>query len=103
MQISTLCFPCVKIILHKIFSQNDWIYLVIDRTSWGAIDILMVSFVYEGRAIPIYSNFLEKKGNSNLLEQKIVLSQSIELRSDYVTVVLGDREFFSPKLGRVIN
>ncbi|NEO03915.1 MAG: transposase, partial [Moorea sp. SIO3I7] len=49
--------------------------------------------------LPIYWTSLDKKGNSNLSEQKAVLSKSLELLSAYDVVVLGDREFCSTKLG----
>jgi hypothetical protein len=42
--------------------------MAIDRTSWGAINILMVSLIYDKRAIPIYWEILDKKGSSNLEE-----------------------------------
>ena len=100
LSIETLWFPCVKALLSSIFTTHDTIYLAIDRTSWGVINILMVSVVYEHRSWPIYWNFLNKKGSSNLAEQQDVLSKCIELLSDYVLVFLGDREFCSPKLGK---
>ncbi len=64
--IETLWFPCVKRLLESMFNPNDTVYLVIERTSWGLINILMVSVVYDHRAWPIYWTFLDKKGNSNL-------------------------------------
>ncbi|OLT58078.1 IS4 family transposase [Moorena bouillonii] len=97
--IETIWFPCVTALLEEIFNPNDRIYLVIDRTSWSLINILMVSVVYAHRAWPVYWTSLDKKGNSNLSEQKAVLSKSLELLSGYTVVVLGDREFCSPKLG----
>lgn len=100
LSIETLWFPCVKSLLKSMFTTHDTIYLAIDRTSWGVINILVVSVVYDHRSWPIYWNFLEKKGSSNLAEQQEVLSKSIALLSDYVPVVLGDREFCSPKLGK---
>jgi hypothetical protein len=97
--IETLWFPCIKSLLEKVFNANDTVYLVIDRTNWGIINILMVSVVYDHRAWPIYWNFLEKKGSSNLSEQQEVLNKTLNLLSEYIPVVLGDREFCSPKLG----
>ena len=44
--------------------------------------------------------FLDKQGSSNLAEQQAVLSPSLGLLSAYEVVVLGDREFCSPKLGK---
>ncbi|NEO59300.1 MAG: IS4 family transposase [Moorea sp. SIO4G2] len=85
------------------FKPNDRIYLAIDRTSWGVINILMVSVIYDHRAWPIYWEFLEKKGSSNFDEQTSVLGKSLGLLSNYRVVVLGDREFCSPKLGNWLS
>ena len=79
------------------------IYLVIDRTQWGTINILMVSLVYHRRAIPIYFNLLDKKGSSNFQEQKKVLNPSINLLKNYKIVILGDREFCSVDLGKWLS
>lgn len=80
------------------FAPQERIYLAIDRTSWGIVNILMVSVIYDHRAWPIYWETLDKKGSSNLEEQKRVLGKSLGILSAYVPVVLGDREFCSPKL-----
>ncbi|NEO64738.1 MAG: transposase [Moorea sp. SIO4G2] len=63
----------------------------------------MVTVVYDHRAWPIYWISLDKKGNSNLSEQKTVLSKSLELLLGYTVVVLGDREFCSAKLGHWLS
>ncbi|WP_424094755.1 hypothetical protein [Moorena producens] len=60
----------------------------------------MVSCVYRRRSIPIYFTILNKKGNSNLSQQKQVLSPALELLKDYKVIVLGDREFCSVDLAR---
>ncbi len=39
------------------------------------INILMVSLIYDKRAIPIYGEILDKKGSSNLEEQQRVLGK----------------------------
>jgi hypothetical protein len=82
------------------FKPNDMVYLAIDRTSWGLINILVVSVIYDHRAWPVYWTFLDKKGNSNLTEQKAVLTKSLDLLAEYTPVILGDREFCSIKLGK---
>ena len=98
--IESLWFPCVKHLLEIMFNPNDTVYLAIDRTSWGLINILVVSVIYDHRAWPVYWTFLDKKGNSNLTEQKAVLTKSLDLLAEYTPVVLGDREFCSVKLGK---
>ncbi|NEO03916.1 MAG: hypothetical protein F6K50_54155 [Moorea sp. SIO3I7] len=52
--IETIWFPCIRALLEEMFNPKDRIYLVIDRTSWSVINILMVSVVYDHRAWPIY-------------------------------------------------
>ena len=43
-------------------------------------------------------NSLDKKGSSNLCEQKSLITPVLELLSDYEVIVLGDREFGSVNL-----
>ena len=100
LSIETLWFPCIKALLADVLEAKSTIYVVLDRTSWAGINILMVSVVYDHRAWPIYWDFLAKKGASNLAEQQAVLSKSLGLLSDYMVVVLGDREFCSPRVGK---
>ncbi|NES93282.1 IS4 family transposase [Okeania sp. SIO2B9] len=101
--IDKIWVPCAKTLLEKMFNPGDRIYLAIDRTSWGLVNILMVSVIYDHRAWPLYWITLDKKGSSNLEEQKEVLRKSLEIVKDYLVVVLGDREFCSPKLGHWIG
>lgn len=75
-------------------------YLAIDRTNWGTINLLMVSWIYEKRALPLYWEFLPKKGSSGLEEQKRVLEKVFELLPKEQIIVLGDREFCSVSLGK---
>jgi Transposase DDE domain len=100
LSLEKIWFPCVRHLLGEMFEPGARIYLALDRTQWGVINILMVSVIYNHRAWPIYWEFLDKKGSSNLDEQKRVLGKSLGLLSEYVVVVLGDREFCSPKLGK---
>jgi hypothetical protein len=98
--IEALWFPCIMSLLESHFNPQERIYIALDRTSWGRVNILMVSVIYDHRAWPIYWTFLDKKGSSNLAEQQAILRQSLRLLSAYVVVVLGDREFCSPKFGK---
>jgi len=72
--------------------------LVIDRTIWERKNLIMISIIYDQRAIPIYFEFLPKLGSSNLGEQIKFISQILPLFKGYKTIVLGDREFCSIKL-----
>ncbi|WP_235111169.1 IS4 family transposase [Acaryochloris sp. 'Moss Beach'] len=90
----------VKLWLSQQYPQGSQLYVVIDRTSWGVINLLMVSVVWQHRAIPVWCEALCKKGSSNYDEQTAVLSKVIRHLSAYRLVILGDREFCSVKLGQ---
>ncbi|MBE5229392.1 MAG: hypothetical protein INR81_09865 [Microcystis aeruginosa PMC 728.11] len=72
LNIEKIWFTCLKEMLkqQERFTIKGLVYIAIDRTSWGAINILMVSLIYDKRAIPIYWEILDKKGSSNLEEQQ---------------------------------
>jgi hypothetical protein len=66
----------------------------------------MLSLVWQKRSIPLYWQLLDKRGCSNIDEQKALITPVLELLSDYEVIVLGDslrdsfasREFGSVKL-----
>jgi hypothetical protein len=68
--------------------------LIIDRTEWGDVNIFFLAIEYQGVAIPVLWEVLEKKGSTNTLER-------ISLIEDYVNVfgkenikyLTADREF----------
>ncbi|MEO0685638.1 MAG: IS4 family transposase [Cyanobacteria bacterium J06649_11] len=99
-EIKTLWFPIIESWLEAEWKTTETVYLAIDRSQWRNINLLMVSLIYNRRAIPLYFKLLDKKGNSNLARQKEVLSPVLELLSNYQIVILGDREFCGVELGR---
>lgn len=98
LSIEKIWFPIVTTMLSTYFPLNKMIYVVIDRTAWGCINLFVISVVWDKRAFPIYFELLSKLGSSNQDEQKAVISQVLPLFKDYKTCVLGDREFCSIKL-----
>lgn len=96
--IEALCFPIIKTWLFQKFSINQTIYLVIDRTIWERKNLMMISLIYERRAIPVYFEFLSKLGSSNLAEQVNLISKILPVFKNYQILILGDREFCSVKL-----
>lgn len=96
--IEALWFPIIKNWLSKKFSASQTIYLVIDRTIGQRKNLLMISMIYERRAIPIYWEFLSKLGSSNLTEQVSLISKVLDVFKNYQVVILADREFCSVKL-----
>ena len=100
LKIKTVWLPIVKEWVAKGWSKQQTIYLAIDRSQWREINLLMVSIIYQRRAIPVYFELLEKKGNSNLAAQKRVLKPAFNLLKNYQIVLLGDREFCGVELGK---
>jgi len=91
-------FPIIKTWLAQNFTLGQAVYLVIDRTSWERKNLIMVSIIYDKRAIPLYFELLPKLGSSNFSEQKRIISKILPLFNQYQAVMLGDREFCSVTL-----
>lgn len=102
-QVEKLWFPLIKDWLTQDFTENQAIYVVIDRTSWGCINLIMVSVIYDSRSIPVYFELLPKLGSSNLMEQQKIFTKVLPLFTKYKTVILGDREFCSIQLANWLS
>jgi hypothetical protein len=59
-EIKSLWFPILIAWLKQEWNLQKTIYLVIDRSQWRTINLLMVSIVYNQRAIPIYFTLLNR-------------------------------------------
>jgi Transposase DDE domain len=105
LDVSLIWLPIIKQIVDKSMlaqkhrtrkknsKESKKIYLAIDRTQWQANNILVVAVVINKRALPIYWEFLDKKGCSNLREQQQILRPVFKLLGEYQIFLLGDREF----------
>lgn len=105
LDVSLLWLPIIKQIVDRKMSEQKHrtrkkdstegkkIYLAMDRTQWKDHNILMIAIVIDRRAMPIYWEFLDKKGCSNLAEQQQVLRPVFALFAEYQICLLGDREF----------
>ncbi len=100
LQIETLWFPLIEIILKEKFKPQYPLKLAIDRTQWRDKNVFMISLIWDKRAIPLYWQLLDKRGSSNLEEQQALITPMLELLKDYEIILLGDREFGSVKLGQ---
>lgn len=85
------------------FSKDDKIYLSLDRTNWywgkSKINVFMLSITYEGIAIPVFWELLDKAGNASAQEHIELISKFIShFNKATIVGVLGDREFASNKL-----
>jgi hypothetical protein len=98
LNIPNIWFPILQKWLVDNFTENQTLYLVIDRTKWERKNLLMISLVYDHRAITIYFEVLEKLGNSDFSMQSQLFAQVLPLFKNYKVGVLGDREFCSVKL-----
>ena len=63
----------------------------------------MVSLVWGTHALPVYWEVLKQVGNSDLKTQKRLLNTVLTLFKNYPVLVLGDREFHSPKLAEWLD
>lgn len=98
--VQTIWWPLLLQRLHQQFQPNSLLYLVIDRTQWGHMNLLVVSLVYRRRGMPIHFQLLGKKGSSNYQEQVTFLEPVVQLLKDYRIVLLGDREFCGVDLAK---
>jgi hypothetical protein len=84
---------------HK---YGHWI-IAIDRTQWKGRNVFMVSLVWGTHALPLYWEVLKQVGNSDFNTQKRLLKAVLPLFKNYPVLVLGDREFHSPKLAQWLD
>ena len=95
LNIQNLWHPILEQIIATYYPLKKNVYLVIDRTRWANVNILMISVLYHKRAIPIYFELLDKKGNSNIKEQTAALSLVMPLFKNYHKIVLVECENFA--------
>ena len=94
-QLTTKCiwFPIIKKWLKINQTRKKVCYLAIDRTRWQERNLFVASLIKNNRAIPLNWMLLDKKGNSNLAEQRRLLKSTLRLLKGYQVIVIGDREF----------
>jgi len=98
-----LWFPLIQQIMARHIVKGKQLIIALDRTQWKENNILMVSAIYQKRALPIFWILLDKKGVSNLREQQIVLRPVIKLFKAHQVVIIGDREFHSVELAQWLH
>lgn len=63
------------------FDTHTQVYVVLDRTNWfwgiAKVNILTLSLAYEGLAIPLCWQFLDKAGNASAKEHIAIVEQFI--------------------------
>jgi hypothetical protein len=93
-----LWFPIAKQWIKQQIPPGQMLQIVLDRTQWQNHNLMMVSLVYQNRAIPLYWTWLDKQGQSSLKDQQKVLQPVFRLLEKRRFVLLGDREFHSIEL-----
>jgi len=88
--ITYLWFPLITYWLTTYCQAGQKLYLAIDRSQWGCINLFMVSLIWEKRAIPLSWSLLSKRGSSNVDKQSAAISEILPLFKDYKIIVLGD-------------
>lgn len=91
-QVKTIWLSLIYQWIDESIEPKEVLHLAIDRTRWQSINILVISWIYHRRAIPLYFVLLDKKGNSSLSEQTESLAHVLTKFKKYKVVVLGDRE-----------
>jgi hypothetical protein len=90
------------------FAHSKKVYVTIDRTNWywgkTKINVLTLAIAYEGLAIPIFWNLLNKAGSATAAEHQAILMRFMEaFGKDCIQGVLADREFASGKFFGWLN
>ena len=82
---------------------HGYLVLALDRTQWKDRNLFMVTVIWGNHALPVYWEIISKEGSSNLATQIRLLKPAIKLLKPHPILVLGDREFHSPKLAQVLS
>lgn len=100
MSVTLIWLPFIENLIKLKFKPRERLYLAIDRTQWKSNNLFVLALIFQKRAIPIYWQFLDKKGGSNLAEQKALIRPILKPLKIYELVLLGDREFHSVELAK---
>jgi hypothetical protein len=98
LSIPLLWFPVIKNILLTQIQPGNQVIVALDRTQWKQNNLFVASVIWDKRAWPIYWQFMEHSGSSNLAQQQALLRPVLRLLKSYEIVVIGDREFRSVEL-----
>jgi len=54
----SIWFPILQQWWQQLYTPGTSIYLALDRTQWDDVNLLVVSWIYHPRAIPIYCSLI---------------------------------------------
>ena len=85
-------------LLFALLPNKTSLTISIDRTNWkfgeADINIFMLSVCYEGMALPVMWEMLDKRGNSNTAERTGLIGRFIGLfGKQCIAALVADREF----------
>src|SRR5215471_15290015 len=85
--------PLARRILQRLAAGGARIHLTVDRTEWGAFNILYICVGWRGRALPLLWGMLGPGASSFAEQQELlaVVARWLPRRAD--VLLLGDREF----------
>ena len=85
-------------VLHLFGLEKEAVYVSLDRTNWfwgkSPINILMLSVVYKGIALPVYWSLGKGQAPSNAEERIALIQRFIErFGQEKIAGIIADREF----------
>ena len=101
--VNSVWLPIILTLIEGQFTPGSQLIIAMDRTQWKDNNILRVSCIGSKRAWPVFWTFLDKRGASNLWEQKAALAPVLALLKEYKLVVIGDREFHGIELANWLH
>lgn len=79
---SMIWFAIINYLLDRFFSERKKLLIVVERTQWRELNLVMVSLVWNSRAIPLTWQFLSHKGNSSFTQQQALSTSVLPLLRD---------------------
>lgn len=77
LSVPLIWFPIISAIITQKIPINTTLVIAIDRTQWQNKNIFLISLIYNHHALPLYWKPLDKKGASNLAQQKSLIKPII--------------------------
>ena len=85
--------PVARRILTRLAAGGARIHLTVDRTEWGAFNILYVCVGWRGRALPLLWSMLGPGASSFAAQEALLAVVARWLPAKADVLLLGDREF----------
>jgi len=91
--VDTYYQPLAQRILRRLVAGGARWHLTLDRTEWGAFNILYVCIGWRGRALPLLWRMLAPRASSFAEQKELLAVVARWLPKDAPVLLLGDREF----------